>query len=622
MKKWFNFGKKKPAPAKKKKGYLLSTHNDFDIDDLLSPADRMRNAVARSIQIPINQFVTMDRTGGRGEGRSFAMDSSIETVKYLNNSTSVLPLQQIEWYGGQGFIGWQLCAILAQQWLIDKACTMPGEDAVRNGWELSVKDGTGIDAAALDEYREWEKKFDVQKHCIEYIRNARIFGIRHALFLVTSDDPDYYEKPFNPDGVKPGSYRGISQIDPYWMTPVLNLQAAADPADPHFYDPTWWVIGGKRVHRTHFVILRNGGEVPDILKPTYFYGGIPTTQKIYERVYAAERTANEAPLLAMSKRMTVLKLDTTQAMADNIGFPQKMEFFAQNMNNFGVKTIGLTEEINQFDTNLTNLDETIMTQYQLVAAASGVPATKLLGTTPKGFNSTGEYEEKSYHEHLVSIQGNSLTALIDRHTLLVTRSFVAPKLNVKPFNVTIKWNPVDIPDAKEQAEINEIESRTIGNHVNAGVLDSLDGREALINNKNSGFSGIELMVPGGPGDRDAIDDEENPGDLGGNDESDDSAMDELNFDPVAGMYGEARIITHQRHLDRRIVREKSKQRDYLVNVTPEFMDEGKKYRMVIDGHHSLAAALQDGVAPVFVEQVPRDVVFNPITGKATDRKDA
>ena len=51
------------------------------------------------------------------------------------------------------------------------------------------------------------------------------------------------------------------------------------------------------------------------------------------------------------------------------------------------------------------------------------------------------------------------------------------------------------------------------------------------------------------------------------------------------------------------------------------MDEGKKYRMVIDGHHSLAAALASGNHPDFVESVPRDVVFNPVTGAATDGKD-
>ena len=55
---------------------------------------------------------------------------------------------------------------------------------------------------------------------------------------------------------------------------------------------------------SHFVILR-GPEVSDILKPSYLYGGLPLTQLILERVYGAERTANEAPMLALTKRLVV-----------------------------------------------------------------------------------------------------------------------------------------------------------------------------------------------------------------------------------------------------------------------------------------------------------------------------
>ena len=33
------------------------------------------------------------------------------------------------WYSSQSFIGHQACGIIAQHWLVDKACTMPGHDS-------------------------------------------------------------------------------------------------------------------------------------------------------------------------------------------------------------------------------------------------------------------------------------------------------------------------------------------------------------------------------------------------------------------------------------------------------------------------------------------------------------
>ncbi|MFL9599050.1 anti-CBASS protein Acb1 family protein, partial [Aeromonas veronii] len=66
---------------------------------------------------------------------------------------------------------------------------------------------------------------------------------------------------------------------------------------------------------------------PDILKPTYIFGGIPLTQRIYERVYAAERTANEAPLLAMSKRTSTIHVDVEKAIANEDAFNARLAFW-------------------------------------------------------------------------------------------------------------------------------------------------------------------------------------------------------------------------------------------------------------------------------------------------------
>lgn len=428
-----------------------------------------------------------------------AMDNmSIVQAKAINSGMGYLPTQQLTWYAGQGFIGWQMCALLSQNWLIDKACTVPSKDAIRNGWDITVSDGTKMEPEELAKIRALDKEFKVMENLLEFVKNGKIFGIRHALFVVDSTDPDYYFKPFNSDGVRPGSYKGISQIDPYWITPEFEANAAANPAAMDFYEPTWWRINGVRIHRTHFVIMRNGDEVPDLLKPSYFYGGIPTPQKIAERVYAAERTANEAPLLAMSKRLFTLKVDTATAMANPDQFKAEMERWMANTNNFSARIIDHVDDINQFETSLTGLDETIMTQYQLVAAGANMPVTKLLGTTPKGFNATGEYDEKSYHEDLESMQENDLSPFLERHYLLLGRSALGDK---RSFDVN--WNPTDIPTTKEEAEIEEVKSRRDANLVNAGALDGLDIRTRLANDKDSDYHGIAEIVPDGPGDRDA-----------------------------------------------------------------------------------------------------------------------
>lgn len=62
-----------------------------------------------------------------------------------------------------------------------------------------------------------------------------------------------------------------------------------------------------------------------------------------------------------------------------------------------------------------------------------------------------------------------------------------------------------------------------------------------------------------------------------------------------------RLITVQSYLDEATVAEKQAAGDYTVLVSPEFDLDGEQARVVLDGHHSLNAALRDGVAPELVE---------------------
>ncbi len=481
------WSKKPPAATATTQEPLFRTHNDTIFP---RTSKNVSAALDRSFQRTHSQLKTMgiamDASVETALKQTQAvMDNSIQQVKGLASANQgIIPQHLIEYFANQGFIGWQMCAVLAQNWLINKACKMPAQDAIRHGFERSVNDGVEIDPSVFDDLRELDKEYKLKNNLIEFYRFARVFGIRHMLFIVDGID---YEAPFNPDGVREGSYRGMTQIDPYWIAPMFNTEDAADPYSQNFYNPTWWMLGSKKIHRSHFVISRNGNDLADLLKPSYFYGGIPTPQLIYDRIYAAERTANEAPLLAMTKRLITLTTDTTQAMANLGAFQQKLSDWMQLINNFGVKILGQDEKVEQIDTNLSGLDETIMTQYQLVAAIAEVPATKLLGTSPKGFGASGDYENDSYHEFLESIQENELSPIIERHTLLCQRSHgINPDVNME-----VQWLPVDTPSAKEMAEINQIKAQADSALVDAGAIDGSDVRRRLINDRDSGYNGIE-----------------------------------------------------------------------------------------------------------------------------------
>ncbi|MGJ7406691.1 phage portal protein, partial [Morganella morganii] len=334
--------------------------------------------------------------------------------------------------------------------------------------------------------RKKDKKYRIQHHMKELIHFGRVYGGRLALFLVETSNPqEWYENPFNPDGVTKGMYKGIKQLDPQWVTPDLTDANLQDPASPDFYEPTYWIIGGRRYHKSHFVKFVPF-PVPDILKPTYNYFGVSVPERVYERVYASERTANEAPQLAMTKRLLTISMADVDGVDKNV-IHENMLYFMEMRDNYGVQTVGEKDAVQQFDTSLADLDATIMTQYQLVAAAASVPATKLLGTTPKGFNSTGEYEEANYREELESIQANDLEELLQRHYDMLQRS---EGLGTEELSVT--WAPLDSPTAVENADIQLKQAQTDSAYAAVGAVDGLDIRKKLAADKESAFYGIDV----------------------------------------------------------------------------------------------------------------------------------
>jgi len=481
--------------------------------DPLSPFARIRrNDSLEDGQMPELRSAMDDIAPSEKESaKTIAMDSALvhkgfvgddstgaSTLKAGSMGMYGVPEGITSWYMSQGFIGWQTCAIMAQQWLINKACEQSGLDAVRHGWELNIADGTDIDPVIMEDIIQTDIEYSVKNHLSNMVKFTNIFGIRVVVFDVDYEDDDALEMPFNIDAVRAGSYKGLRQIDPYWCAPLLNTEAATNPASMRFYKPTWWVIGGKKYHWTHLHVAM-GPEVADILKPTIYYGGLSLVQRIYERVYAAERVANEAPLLSMSKRTTALHVDLKKVAADQKGFEERLGQWINYRDNHAIKVLGLEEAMEESDTSLADFDSVIMSQYQLVAAIAETPATKLLGTSPKGFNATGEFEEKSYHEKLETIQSDECDPLLARHYELMAKS------KGWDFSIGVAWNPTDAKTAEAQADINDKKASTGERLINAGVISPDEERKRVRTDKFSGYSNIkdeeddaseELLEPG------------------------------------------------------------------------------------------------------------------------------
>jgi len=421
------------------------------------------------------------------QGNTKGMTGTQDSIGFnqFGQVSDVVSTNVLTWFANQSFIGWGAITTLSQNWLIGRACSVPVEDAIKNGWDIVGNDGNEIPPDVIARLKRIDEKHDIVKKAISYGSFARVFGYRVAIFQCENWTQEDYAAPFNPDGVTPENrYTGIITPDPYYATPIVE---DFKPDDQTFFEPEYWVVNGIKYHRTHCIIYRHR-ELPQVLRPVYMYGGVSLTQEIYEAIYAYGLGMDELNKLLMTKRLIVMHGDVESAITDQYAFEQKMNFFRRARDNHGVQILGNDDTMEQLDTSLTEVPDVIDKFIERISAIAKTPPNRLMGTQLKGFGSSGEAEDKIYHDNISGLQTHCLKPLITRHTLLTMRSI---GLDI---GFEVAFNPAGTPTEAEIADINSKNAATGQVLVTSGAITADEERARLITDKNSGYNGLDAEI--------------------------------------------------------------------------------------------------------------------------------
>jgi uncharacterized protein len=406
------------------------------------------------------------------------------------------------------WLGWMSCATLAQHPMISRACSIPGEDAISVGYKICVEDGDangdGIvdpkDEKYLHHLVKQAKRMGLEEVCRRFDANKRVFGIGICVpcFEAQSESGRRYiwnmlANPMNLDALnnKEVVYTGMKVVDPYWLTPVFDDESGFNPISKDFYMPTWWQVGTttKRIHKSWCVQCVNT-IIADILKPTYFYGGLPLPQMLMNRMYSADKVADEAQMLAMSKRLLVVDANVNKLVANPKEAAKVMDALKFARDNWGVFFKNPNTQVQQVDTYITEFNQLIMTQYQLVASIAQMPAPKLLKVMPTGFSDVSELVWKDYAQALTNIQENEYVPILERHF-----KFISKSLKKKDVNYEVIFNPIDVPTLMEKAQITGEEAKADKMLIESGVLAPEEVRTKLRAERGGRYNHIERTAP-------------------------------------------------------------------------------------------------------------------------------
>lgn len=325
-----------------------------------------------------------------------------------------------------------------------------------------------------------------------HIENDHYFG-RSQLFIDIEGQEDKTDLPLliNEKGIKKGSLKGFSLVEALWSTP--SAYNANNPLQSDFFVPYEWYVLGKRVHRDRLMTLIMR-PVPDMMKPSYNFGGLPMTQAMKPYVERCERTVDSVSDLVHTYSITGLKTDMSAVLSGGEGSAANLvaraQIFSKMKNNQNLMLIDKSgeEEFFQLNTPLTTLDILCSQAFEQMAGPAKMPLVKMFGKSPSGLNATGDSEIRVWYDHVAALQNAHILPQMKTIIDLVQLDLFG---KIDP-ELYWQFNPLYQLDANEQADVDLKKAQTAQVYVDMGVIDNIEQREILQSDEDGLYTGLDM----------------------------------------------------------------------------------------------------------------------------------
>jgi len=408
------------------------------------------------------------------EKATFAMDETpYEVINAMYTGTEY-----------SGFRGYPALAAMSQQVEYANMHNVFADEMTRN-W-IEVKSGKeGGHDPDIDVMERALEKYDVKRLMHEAVRQDSMFGVAH-IYIDTGAIGEELSKPlfFDPRKIPKGSLKGLRVVDPNWVYPALYNTRW--PLQDGFYKPQSWFVMGDTVHESRFMNIVSR-PVPDILKPSYNFGGLSITQLMEDYVTDWRDAKKNVIKLLRTLRMRGLKTDMEARLQMPGEFDKRIRLFTQYQDNFGIWAYDSDEELTHMQTSLSELSSLLSNYQDQLCMPARITNLKLLGNAPAGLNASGEAELATWHETVSGYQDGEMRKPLENIFKLIQLS----EFGAINEDIYFEFKPLDEISEKERAEVAKLRVETVAIAADSQLVSSEEARAALKGIDNAGFETLD-----------------------------------------------------------------------------------------------------------------------------------
>lgn len=370
-------------------------------------------------------------------------------------------------------LDYRQCAAMSLDTLINKSIMALSYDMVSHGYDLTIEcENKDLAIDIKDKLNERIKHYDLDN----IIQNLIVTSLRFGGALLYIDINSRYELPISNDF----ECASLNQLSGFCVIEPDNVSASKVntnmPIYKNYMNPSEWFIGGVGAVNSTRLLPLIFFEIPSLIKPLFNYLGISLTQLMQDYTQNAETIRN-----ALSELMLRFKTDYIKTTSENISSEEylgRIKYNNATKNNFSTLLLSENEELQTLTTSVAGLDNITSQCYELVVAASGIPATRLMGISPRGFNATGESDLIHYYELISQYQSKVKPLMIE-----CIKKILAFDLKIfDKITIDIRFNAIGYRTEKDKIEAYNLKADYFSKLTQSGIISEAEAGKAIQDN--------------------------------------------------------------------------------------------------------------------------------------------
>lgn len=389
------------------------------------------------------------------------LDSWHNNIANVNSNNSIMQFSEFQ----VERLSYQECAALYSDPIINKAITVIVNEML-NKWGKVILEETSeeIDEDEVKEIIDYcEKKLrelKIRDVARKFLTTALTFG---GAFIYLNFDRTEVTSRVNRNhrSLKVNPLKNVKSLEP-WLIAPLEVNTY-DPTAEDYMKPKTWSVSSKGYIDASRILTVSFYPSTDLYKPLYNFLGISLCQFMKDHVKCAEIIRQSLADLFLRFRNVIIKTNLSKVNPQEA--VERVKIINQQSNNLGGIILASDEDYIENVTSLSGLDQIQAQSFENMVISSRLPATKLLGISPNGFNSTGEFDLNNYYDEISGYQNNILKPILEEIIQIV----ILEKFETD-YKFTFEFNPLEKMNDLEQSDLTDKKINSLINLFNNGIL--------------------------------------------------------------------------------------------------------------------------------------------------------